>query len=161
MIRAALLAAVAMSSPALGAGCPLEGARYTQPGAEWTLQFRPVPRDAATNQMHAFMLKDEVSGTVLAGAIYAPNGFSQALGIVDRAACDAPADGEDAPACHLWEGPVYMNSEAGIGWIAERDTPAPRQILLAGFGSAWWYSELRETDNVPADVFSLKGCASQ
>lgn len=159
---AAACLCLSLATAAQAAGpCTLSNGFYVQHGTMWELSFTEVPRDAAANQTHAFSLRDGSGTMVLDGGIYAPNGFSQALGIVDRAVCTPPEAGsEDAPdACQLWQGPVYMNSEAGIDWIADRSVAAPRQILLPGFGSAWWYSDLRDPDNVPLDVFTLRGCS--
>lgn len=151
--------AILLASPVLAQTpvCTLADAVYVQPGADWMLTFAPTLRDAPSNQHNAFTIAMP-GGAAIAGGVYAPNGFGGRWGTM-HIGCP---DGGDAPGCNLWEGTVYQVDAGGVSELHDQDTPAPAQILFPDFARTLWYAvhpDIDLRDSVPADMFTLKGCA--
>ncbi|WP_417309476.1 hypothetical protein [Devosia sp.] len=164
MTIAALLAAAA--STASAAECQMAKAVYGQAGSNWTLQFTPIPRDAAANQVAAFTVELPNSGDALVGAVHVPNGFGSSSGWIDEPACTASADEvrDDPEVCALWHATVYALDGEVLGQLPQDDSvPAPAQILLPEFAEAVWYSLRRDAewagDQAPGDAFTFARCA--
>lgn len=156
----AVFATVLGSTAAMAApDCSFERASYAQADG-WTLQFKPVPRDAPGNQTASFILGLK-SGVTLTGAIVWPNGYSTPLWSVE-----GPCEPGASRACRFAEeenNTAYVLRDSGIEMMPqEMDGEPARQVLLPKLASSLWYSFYRETefDGEPGDVFSFSGCAT-
>ena len=158
----AMLVLAGFVGPVLGTECALVDARYTQAGSDWTVQFHPVPIDAAVNQSAAFTLTMPKSSTTMEGGVWQPNGYSSSRGAISGA-CDPKGQAKKTQEqCSFWEAVIYVGTVDGMAVLSmDDDTPAPAQILLPELGAALWYSSYRQEflDAEPGDVFDLAGCA--
>lgn len=143
----------------LAADCLLAAAIYGQRGTDWVLEFSKVPHDAPTNQHNAFTIRVPGTDKAVEGAVYSPNGFNQAWGLM-QLGCP---EGGEGPGCSLWEGVVYAGGSQGIIELPHETEAPPAQLLFPHFARGLWYSIHPEIDFraiVALDTFDFKGCGA-
>lgn len=162
-LRLALALSLVLVAPAVAqedeySGCTMATAIYAQPSTDWTLRFKPVPRDSSPNQRNAFTIAVPGTKKVIEGGVYIPNGFTRALGDMQL---DCTEDDSDFVGCSLWQGTVYGDGAGGLDELEPETARPPLQILFPGFASTLWYTNFPDVqfrNIVPLDVFTFRGC---
>ncbi|ADV13417.1 MULTISPECIES: hypothetical protein [Mesorhizobium] len=164
-----LLGLLGPMQAALAKECLLSHATYQEPRSGAVVQFRPLANEPAALTAEVFSLAVPKAGTSLPADITWTNGKNSfPLGTIRHACTDDDREGglqDGSGLCRLWEGQVYALTGGGAEQLNSREaTPAPRGLLLPGFGVA--FTEGADFANANPggsawDAFILTGCSDE
>ncbi|TGQ73013.1 hypothetical protein EN829_011210 [Mesorhizobium sp. M00.F.Ca.ET.186.01.1.1] len=162
-----LLGLLGLVEAASAKECLLSHATYREPRSGAVLQFRPMQNEPAALTTEVFSLAVPHTKISLPSDITWTNGKNAfPLGTI-RHTCtddDREAGLEDGTGlCLIWDGQVYALTGGGAEQLNSREaTPAPKGLLLPGFGAAfteWADFANANPDGSAWDAFTLTGCS--
>ena len=149
--------------------CLLSHATYREPRSGAVMQFRPLANEPAALTAEVFSLAVPKTGTSLPADITWINGKNSfPLGTIRHTCTDDEREAglqDGSGLCRIWDGQVYALTGGGAEQLNSREaTPAPRGLLLPGFGVA--FTEGADFANANPegsawDAFTLTGCSDE
>lgn len=123
------------------------------------VNFSPTQGSATVTNSFRMILQNE---TVLDGFVMWTTDIERPFGQLGYKCPDGDATGEQIAACMVWQGTVYaVNDKGEVGLLAREGEDAPASLLLPDLGPSVRVAPALADlgiDEVPFDVFALKGC---
>jgi hypothetical protein len=158
-IACALALSAVLVSPALA--CNQELAVYSEKEGAASIEFQPVPGQAATSS-HRFRMVFAENDVVFDGVVMWSEGVARSNGIVMHNCPEGDVTGDELAACTIWQGVIYSVDEfGGVDLLPAEGANAATQLLFPDLGPSVRHSFAYGMDGLtkmPWDVFKLSGC---